>query len=72
MTDVINSAGWSEWNDDDPRTDHVTFAEYDNTGAGSEGDRASFAETLSEPVAIADVLGSDYASADWVDTAYIG
>ncbi|KAK3114542.1 hypothetical protein LTR53_007034 [Teratosphaeriaceae sp. CCFEE 6253] len=71
MTDVVNAAGWIEWSSSDPRTDHVTLAEYDNSGAGSEGTRASFASTLSEPIAITDVLGSDYASASWVDTSYI-
>lgn len=25
MTDVINSAGWSEWSAAEPNTDHVTF-----------------------------------------------
>ncbi|CAK4032051.1 carbohydrate esterase family 8 [Lecanosticta acicola] len=71
MTDVINSAGWAEWSTSEPNTDHVTFAEYGNTGAGSKGTRASFATTLSEPVAISDVLGSNYTSASWVDTAYM-
>ena len=69
MTDVINSAGWTEWQSSEPNTDHVTFAEYGNTGAGAKGTRASFASKLSAPLAMADVLGSDYA--DWVDTAYI-
>lgn len=71
MTDVINSAGWIEWSSSEPNTEHVTFAEYDNTGAGADGTRASFATKLSEPVAIADVLGSGYETATFVDTAYI-
>ncbi|KAK5120527.1 hypothetical protein LTR85_006182 [Meristemomyces frigidus] len=71
MTDVINSAGWSEWSSSEPNTEHVTFAEYDNSGAGSEGTRASFATTLSEAVDITDILGSDYESAAYVDTAYL-
>ena len=47
-------------------------AEYKNSGAGSEGTRASFASTLIEPVLITEVLGSDYESMEYVDTAYLG
>lgn len=72
MSDIINSAGWSVWETTDANTDHVSFGEYDNTGPGSEGTRASFATKLSSPVAIADILGSGYESASWVDTMYIG
>lgn len=71
MTDVINSAGWKIWSEDDPRTDGVEFGEFENTGAGSEGTRADFATTLSAAVAIEDVLGSDYADASWVDVSYL-
>ena len=71
LSDIINSAGWSVWETDDANTEHVSFGEYDNSGAGSEGTRASFSTKLSEPVAIAEVLGSDYESATWVDTSYI-
>ncbi|KAK5716393.1 hypothetical protein LTR17_016366 [Elasticomyces elasticus] len=71
MTDVVNQAGWIQWSSSDTRTDHVTFGEYDNTGEGADGTRASFATTLSSPIAITEVLGSDYASASWVDTEYI-
>lgn len=71
MTDVINSAGWKVWNDDDPRTDGVEFGEYQNTGDGSSGSRASFASELSAAVKMEDVLGSDYASASWVDSEYL-
>jgi pectinesterase len=71
LSDIINSAGWSIWNVGDERTDHVSFGEYDNTGDGSVGTRASFSSQLSEPVAIADVLGSDWESAYWVDSSYV-
>ncbi|KAI9741195.1 MAG: hypothetical protein M1834_002908 [Cirrosporium novae-zelandiae] len=69
LSDVVNSAGWEVWNTDDERTDYVTFAEYDNSGDGASGTRASFATTLSSALSITDVLGSDYS--DWVDTSYI-
>ncbi|KAF5855365.1 hypothetical protein ETB97_009354 [Aspergillus alliaceus] len=69
MSDVINSAGWSEWSTTKANTDNVTFAEYGNTGAGAKGKRASFSEKLNEPVSISTILGSDWQR--WADTSYI-
>ncbi|KAJ5570049.1 uncharacterized protein N7459_009479 [Penicillium hispanicum] len=69
LSDVINSAGWIEWSSSEPRTEDILFGEYDNSGDGAEGTRASFATTLSAAIAIGDILGSDYA--DWVDTSYL-
>lgn len=69
MTDVINSAGWEEWSSSDPRTSDVYLGEYDNSGDGASGTRASFATDLTSPVEISSILGSDYA--EWVDTEYV-
>jgi pectinesterase len=69
MTNVINAAGWKNWNTGDDRTDHVEFGEYQNSGDGSTGSRASFSKKLSAAVSISIVLGSDYK--DWVDTTYL-
>lgn len=69
LSNVINSAGWSQWSKSDPRTDKVTFAEYNNTGDGATGSRASFARENSTAVNISTVLGSSYRS--WVDTTYL-
>ncbi|AEO66258.1 877d35ca-67d3-4e98-adf6-2076a6a27c09 [Thermothielavioides terrestris] len=69
LSSVINPAGWSIWSTSSPQTDHVTFAEYGNSGDGAKGTRASFATKLSAPVSISTVLGSDYQS--WVDTSYL-
>ncbi|KAM3419314.1 Pectinesterase [Cercospora zeina] len=71
MTNVVNSAGWEIWDTADERTDQVTFGEYANTGPGSQGARASFSKKLASPIDIDTVLGSGYASASWVDTAYL-
>lgn len=70
MSAVINSAGWHVWSTSDERTDDVTFAEYDNTGTGASGTRASFASTLSSAVSISTVLGSSYSSAGYYDSSY--
>lgn len=70
MSDVINSAGWKIWNTGDERTDGVLFGEYDSTGTGASGDRASFATTLTSAVNISTILGSNYASAKYYDSTY--
>ncbi|KAK6087178.1 pectinesterase [Seiridium cupressi] len=70
MSSVINSAGWSVWSTSDANTDDVTFGEYDNSGDGSEGTRASFATKLSSAVSISTILGSSYSSAGYYDSSY--
>lgn len=69
LSEVINSAGWIEWSSSEPNTGDVLFGEYDNSGAGASGTRASFAEKLSSAVSISSILGSSYTS--WVDTSYL-
>lgn len=71
MTDVINSAGWIEWSSSEPNTGDVLFGEYDNSGDGASGTRASFAETLSSAVSINTILGSSYTSAGYYDASYM-
>lgn len=68
LPDLINSAGWKAWNDDEPRTDSVVYGEFENTGDGASGER-DFETKLTAALDIGDILGSDYA--DWVDAAYI-
>ncbi|KAF2437972.1 carbohydrate esterase family 8 protein [Karstenula rhodostoma CBS 690.94] len=69
LSNVINAAGWHSWGTDEPKTDHVEYGEYGNTGAGASGTRASFAKKLSSAVSISTVLGGSYTS--WVDTSYL-
>ncbi|KAI9834798.1 MAG: hypothetical protein M1819_002884 [Sarea resinae] len=68
MTDVINSAGWTEWSSS-VSTANVIFEEYGNSGSGASGTRVSFAKKISSAVSIETVLGSSYSS--WVDESYI-
>ncbi|KAI0074491.1 pectin lyase-like protein [Panus rudis PR-1116 ss-1] len=60
----VPAAGWSVWHDE---TDHVTFAEYKNTGPGASGTRASFSTKLSAPISISTVLNST----SWVDSQFL-
>ncbi|KAI0966921.1 family 8 carbohydrate esterase [Xylaria arbuscula] len=69
LSDVINSAGWTIW-DDTTVTSDVYYAEYGNSGDGASGDRVSWETTLSSAVTEATVLGSDYASGAWYDASY--
>ncbi|KAF8319996.1 putative pectinesterase precursor [Clavulina sp. PMI_390] len=69
LSSIVPAAGWSQWSSATPNTDHVTFAEYGNTGAGASGTRASFSTKLSAPISISTVLGSSYTS--WVDSSYL-
>ena len=69
LSEVVNGGGRSEWSATEPRTQHVSFEEYGNSGPGAAGTRASFSTKASAPIAIAEVLGSGYKS--WVDTSYL-
>ncbi|KAE8349776.1 pectin lyase fold/virulence factor [Aspergillus coremiiformis] len=69
LSDAINPAGWTQWSTSQPNTESVTLAEYDNSGAGAKGTRASFSKKLSQPLSISTILGSDWNR--WVDTSYV-
>ncbi|KAJ7186342.1 carbohydrate esterase family 8 protein [Mycena pura] len=67
---VINSAGWEIWSTATPNTANVLFAEFNSTGVGATGTRASFSTKLPSAAGfgIADVLGANWTS--WVDATY--
>ncbi|KAH8647390.1 pectin lyase fold/virulence factor [Xylariales sp. PMI_506] len=70
LSDIISSAGWSEWSSSEPNTEYAVFEEYDNNGDGSNtADYVSFSSVLSSAISITTILGSDYE--DWVDTSYL-
>ncbi|KAK1994713.1 pectinesterase [Colletotrichum falcatum] len=71
MSDAVNSAGWTTWNAGDDRTSNVLFGEYQNTGIGSQGARASFSQKLAAPVAISSILGGGCTGAGYYDAAYM-
>ena len=71
LSAVINAAGWHIWNTGDERTDHVTFQQYNNSGAGASGARAGFMKKVSSAVSMSTVLGSGYASAKYIDSKYL-
>ncbi|KAF7357367.1 Carbohydrate esterase family 8 protein [Mycena sanguinolenta] len=71
MAAHINPAGWSIWSTATPNTADVFYAEFDSTGPGAAGTRASFSEKLTSNTGFmaADILGSDWTT--WVDQSYV-
>ncbi|KKK18213.1 hypothetical protein AOCH_001923 [Aspergillus ochraceoroseus] len=73
LTDTINPAGWKVWSTHDARTDHVTFAEYNNSGPSNWESNAAAREAFgystlltSDTYPLAGVMGST----DWIDMTY--
>ncbi|PNP86193.1 hypothetical protein FNYG_00421 [Fusarium nygamai] len=73
LDSIIQPAGWKIWSTTDPRTDHITFAEYNNEGPGSWEKNAAAREAFG----FATLLTSDtYSlesvmdSTDWIDMTY--
>ncbi|KAF5722042.1 pectinesterase [Fusarium mundagurra] len=73
LDSIIQPAGWKIWSTTDPRTDHITFAEYNNEGPGSWENNTAAREAFG----FATLLTSDtYSlesvmdSTDWIDMTY--
>ena len=68
----LNTTVWSVWQEGDPRTSNVYFADYNTTGI-SVASRPHFSTKLSRKKAaaysIASAVGHDYRN--WVDASYI-
>jgi len=71
LASVVNGAGWEEWSSTMPNTADSDFIEFNNSGTGASGTRASFVHTQTSDsgLDIASILGSGYTS--WVDTSYL-
>ncbi|CEI63109.1 hypothetical protein FVEN_g345 [Fusarium venenatum] len=69
----IQPAGWKIWSTTDPRTDHVTFAEYANEGPGSWEKNSAAREAFGFATLL---TKDDYAlesvmdSTDWIDKTF--
>ncbi|KAI0887899.1 carbohydrate esterase family 8 protein [Annulohypoxylon maeteangense] len=70
----ISTAGWSVWGKSDPRTDHILFGEYHNTGPGaSTSGRATFSKQLSDSDVKQFKLANFFSSqgTSWIDMTYV-
>ncbi|XXH00442.1 hypothetical protein Hte_006787 [Hypoxylon texense] len=73
LDDVIQPAGWKIWSTTDPRTDHVTFAEYNNVGPGNWENNAAAREAFQNCTLLTKddyPLTSVMDSTDWIDMTY--
>uniref|UniRef100_A0A0S1MJ61 pectinesterase n=1 Tax=Phakopsora pachyrhizi TaxID=170000 RepID=A0A0S1MJ61_PHAPC len=57
LPDLINPEGWMSWQPNDPKTRHVKFLEFGNSGAGSRGPR-KYGTQARMPFTVDEVLGS--------------
>ncbi|XEV01845.1 hypothetical protein FSHL1_007132 [Fusarium sambucinum] len=69
----IQPAGWKIWSTTDPRTDHVTFAEYANEGPGSWEKNSAAREAFGFATLLTKddyPLSSVMDSTDWIDKTF--
>ncbi|KAI0379580.1 pectin lyase fold/virulence factor [Hypomontagnella monticulosa] len=70
---TIQPAGWKVWSTTDQRTDHITFAEFNNSGPGNWENNAAAREAFQNCTLLtADdyPLTSAMDSTDWIDSTY--
>ncbi|KAF3384380.1 Pectinesterase [Penicillium rolfsii] len=73
MSDVINPSGWKVWSTTDPRTDYITFAEFNNSGPGNWESNAAAREAFGYATLLTEdtyTLASVMDSTDWIDMTY--
>ncbi|PKX90101.1 putative pectin methylesterase [Aspergillus novofumigatus IBT 16806] len=73
LSDIIQPSGWKIWSTTDPRTDHITFAEFNNSGPGNWENNAAARQAFgnctlltSDTYTLEAVMGST----DWIDLTY--
>lgn len=73
LTDCIEPAGWKVWSTTDPRTDFVTFAEYNNEGPGAWQNNVAAREAFGNCTLLTSdtyPLSSVMDSTSWIDLTY--
>ncbi|GJC86637.1 pectinesterase [Colletotrichum liriopes] len=73
LDDVIQPAGWKIWSTSDPRTDHITFAEFNNTGPGNWENNAAARQAFQKSTLLTSdmyPLSKIMPSTDWIDMTY--
>ncbi|KAH8200193.1 hypothetical protein TruAng_005641 [Truncatella angustata] len=70
---IIAPSGWKVWSNSNPQTDHITFAEYNNSGPGNwENNAAARVAWQNCTLLTSDTysLASVMDSTDWIDMTY--
>ncbi|RBR24242.1 uncharacterized protein FIESC28_02975 [Fusarium coffeatum] len=73
LDSIIQPAGWKIWSTTDPRTDHITFAEYANEGPGSWEKNSAAREAFGFATLLTKddySLASVMDSTDWIDKTF--
>lgn len=73
IDDVINPSGWKIWSASDPRTDHITFAEFNNSGPSNWENNAAARQAFQNATLLtsdAYPLASVMDSTSWIDLTY--
>ncbi|KAM0250284.1 hypothetical protein ACHAP5_002343 [Fusarium lateritium] len=73
LDSIIQPAGWKIWSTADPRTDHITFAEYANEGPGSWEKNVAAREAFGFATLLTKddySLESVMDSTDWIDKTH--
>lgn len=70
---VINPSGWKVWSTTDPRTDYITFAEYNNSGPSNWENNVAAREAFGNATLLTSdtyPLASVMDSTSWIDLTY--
>jgi pectin methylesterase-like acyl-CoA thioesterase len=70
---TISPSGWKIWSATDPRTDHITFAEYNNSGPSNWENNVAAREAFGYATLITSdtyPLSSVMDSTEWIDMTY--
>ncbi|KAK5691949.1 hypothetical protein LTR97_011120 [Elasticomyces elasticus] len=70
---IINPSGWKIWGATDPRTDHITFAEYNNVGPSNWENNVAARKAFGNATLLTSdtySLASVMDSTSWIDQTY--
>lgn len=73
LDSIINPSGWKTWSATDPRTDHITFAEYNNVGPGNWESNVAARQAFQNATLLTSdsyPLASVMDSTSWIDMTY--
>jgi pectin methylesterase-like acyl-CoA thioesterase len=73
IDDVVNPTGWKVWSTTDPRTDHITFAEFNNSGPSNWENNVAAREAFQNATLLTSdsyPLASVMDSTSWIDITY--
>ncbi|GFF75105.1 hypothetical protein IFM47457_03814 [Aspergillus lentulus] len=73
LSGIIQPTGWKIWSTTDPRTDHITFAEFNNSGPGNWENNAAARQAFGNCTLLTSdtyTLESVMGSTDWIDLTY--